>query len=63
MYGDGFDTTVLPAERAGAIFHDANPSGKFHGVMVATTPKGLRTTSTYATPSSMRTSFTVFISA
>src|SRR5436309_12559273 len=31
--GEGFRTMVLPASRAGAIFHDARVTGKFHGVM------------------------------
>jgi len=36
----GFMTMVLPEIRAGAIFHEGIASGKFHGVMRATTPKG-----------------------
>src|ERR671912_1105979 len=36
----GFITRVLPQIRAGAIFHEGIASGKFHGVMRATTPKG-----------------------
>src|ERR671915_1191759 len=36
----GFMTMVLPQIRAGAIFHDGIASGKFHGVMRATTPRG-----------------------
>src|SRR5438270_12496435 len=36
--GDGLSTMVLPASRAGAIFQDASVTGKFHGVMAATTP-------------------------
>src|SRR4051795_2040353 len=36
--GDGFSTMVLPARSAGAIFQDARVTGKFHGVMAATTP-------------------------
>jgi hypothetical protein len=38
----GFMTTALPQMRAGAIFHDGIASGKFHGVIRATTPKGSR---------------------
>src|SRR3546814_8958043 len=38
--GEGLSTIVLPASRAGAIFQDARTSGKFHGVMPATTPRG-----------------------
>ncbi len=33
---------MLPAASAGAIFHDAIVSGKFHGVISATTPSGSR---------------------
>ncbi len=39
----GFHTTVLPAARAGAIFHAGIWIGKFHGVITPTTPSGLRT--------------------
>src|SRR3954454_10584144 len=38
----GFSTIVLPAARAGASFHAAIVSGKFHGVMSPTTPSGSR---------------------
>ena len=38
----GFSTIVLPAASAGAIFHDAIASGKFHGVISPTTPIGSR---------------------
>ena len=38
----GFRTTVLPAARAGAIFHEAIAIGKFHGVIRPTTPSGSR---------------------
>src|SRR3712207_3956486 len=38
----GLITMVLPQIRAGAIFHDGIASGKFHGVMRATTPRGSR---------------------
>ena len=34
----GFSTTVLPAARAGAIFHASMRSGKFHGITCPTTP-------------------------
>ncbi len=44
--GDGLRTSVLPASSAGAIFQKARVSGKFHGVMAATTPSGLRASST-----------------
>ena len=39
----GLKTKVLPHTRAGAIFHAGMARGKFHGVMMATTPSGLRT--------------------
>ena len=38
----GFRTTVHPAARAGATFHVARLSGKFHGTIAATTPTGSR---------------------
>ena len=38
----GLSTTVLPAARAGASFHEAIVNGKFHGVISATTPSGSR---------------------
>ena len=38
----GFRTTVLPAARAGAIFQASISSGKFHGMIWAATPSGLR---------------------
>ncbi len=37
----GFSTTVLPAASAGASFHAAIVSGKFHGVISPTTPTRL----------------------
>ena len=37
----GFSTTVFPAARAGAIFHESISSGKFHGMICAHTPSGL----------------------
>jgi hypothetical protein len=40
VYGDGLRIMVLPASSAGAIFQEARTSGKFHGVMAATTPRG-----------------------
>ena len=40
MNGDGLSTIVLPASSAGAIFDIAIMTGKFHGVMPATTPYG-----------------------
>ena len=56
VYGDGFATTVLPASHAGASFHASRITGKFHGVIAATTPSGLRTTSMRFSPSSCSTS-------
>ena len=38
----GLRTTVLPAARAGATFHEAITSGKFQGVIRPTTPSGSR---------------------
>ena len=40
VYSDGLITTVLPAARAGASFHEASSSGEFQGTMAATTPRG-----------------------
>ena len=42
MSSAGLSTTVLPAASAGATFQEAIVSGKFHGVMSATTPSGSR---------------------
>ncbi len=36
----GLRTIALPAARAGAIFHTAMSSGKFHGMIWPTTPSG-----------------------
>ena len=36
----GLMMQVLPHAMAGAIFHDAIISGKFHGLIAATTPAG-----------------------
>src|SRR5690606_27622545 len=38
--GEGFNTMLLPANRAGAIFHTASNTGKFQGTIPHTTPKG-----------------------
>ena len=38
----GLRMTVLPHASAGATFHDASSSGKFHGTIAATTPTGSR---------------------
>ena len=43
--GEGLITSVFPASSAGAIFHTPSSSGKFHGVIAATTPSGRRRTS------------------
>src|SRR5262249_787627 len=39
----GFKTRVLPHANAGAIFRTGLTTGKFHGVIDATTPTGRRT--------------------
>ena len=39
---DGLNTTVLPSTRLGPSIHSGTAKGKFHGVMTATTPHGLR---------------------
>ena len=36
----GFSTMQLPVARAGASFHTAISSGKFHGMICPTTPRG-----------------------
>ncbi len=36
----GLQTSVLPAIRAGATFHDMSRSGKLKGTIAATTPYG-----------------------
>src|SRR5215472_3162043 len=38
----GLRTTVLPNASAGAAFQSGIATGKFHGVMSATTPRGRR---------------------
>ena len=40
----GFSTTVQPVASAGASFHDAISSGKFHGTIWPQTPIGSRRT-------------------
>ena len=37
---EGLRTTVLPQASAGAIFHAAMSSGKFHGMIWPATPSG-----------------------
>ena len=39
---DGLKTAVLPSSRLGPSIHSGTAKGKFHGVMTATTPHGLR---------------------
>ena len=39
----GLMTTVFPQISAGMIFHDGIAIGKFHGVIIPTTPSGSRT--------------------
>ena len=40
--GDGFRITALPSASAGATTRMPRISGKFHGVMTPTTPRGMR---------------------
>ena len=40
VHSAGFNTTVLPAARAGPTFQQASISGAFHGVMSAVGPAG-----------------------
>ena len=40
LHSAGLWTTVQPAASAGAIFHVDNMNGVFHGVMIATGPRG-----------------------
>src|SRR6266849_7538405 len=42
VFDAGLTMTVLPHARAGAIFHTASISGKFHGTIAPTTPIGSR---------------------
>src|SRR6185503_21160810 len=42
VFEAGLMTTVFPHASAGAIFHTASMSGKFHGVIAPTTPTGSR---------------------
>jgi len=42
----GLTTQVHPAASAGASFHDSSRSGKFQGVIMATTPTGSRSVCT-----------------
>ncbi len=39
---DGLKTTVLPSSKLGPSIQSGTANGKFHGVMTATTPHGLR---------------------
>ena len=41
VIGDGLNTTAFPAASAGPILRLARFSGKFHGVITATTPTGI----------------------
>ena len=52
----GLMTKLLPAASAGAIFHEACSSGKFHGVIMPHTPIGSFTTReiTLGSPASTR---------
>ena len=42
LHSAGLCTTVHPAASAGAIFHVDSMKGVFHGVMIATGPRGWR---------------------
>ena len=42
--GAGLSTTVLPSASAGASTRKPSTTGKFHGVIAATTPTGTRWT-------------------
>ena len=42
--GDGLSTTALPSASAGATTRMPRMSGKFHGVIAPTTPRGMRWT-------------------
>ena len=44
VHSAGFNTTVQPDARAGAIFHVASISGAFHGVISTATPLGSQLT-------------------
>lgn len=46
VYGDGSSTTVLPACKAGALFHVSSSTGKFQGTIATTTPRRWRVIST-----------------
>ena len=39
---EGLKTAVFPSSRLGPSIHSGTANGKFHGVMTATTPQGLR---------------------
>jgi hypothetical protein len=49
---DGLITTPLPASTAGKIFHDGIATGKFHGVIIPTTPTGWRVVQHSLSPNS-----------
>mmetsp|Transcript_107773 Transcript_107773/g.335086 ORF Transcript_107773/g.335086 Transcript_107773/m.335086 type:complete len:263 (+) Transcript_107773:1620-2408(+) len=50
--GAGFNTTVLPQASAQDVGFQPSTMGAFHGAITATTPKGLRRTTTRLVPSS-----------
>ena len=56
VFGEGLMTTVLPVRMAGMICQQAIMTGQFHGVMAATTPIGLRCSSTRPSGPSWTTS-------
>ena len=49
---DGLSTMPLPASSAGKHFHDGMATGKFHGVIIPTTPTGIRVVHASFEPSS-----------
>lgn len=56
MKGDGLMMMQLPATSAGAIFHTASSTGKFHGTMPPTTPSGVNRVTTRRSALSSTTS-------
>ena len=59
----GFNTTVQPAQRAGASFQAAINSGKFHGTICAATPMGSRKASASASSETGTTSPWIFVAS
>ncbi len=55
VVGAGLATMVLPVTSAGPSLLHSRITGKFHGVIEATTPSGVRCSNTLLPPSSFRT--------